>query len=164
MNPRPPESKIRARADMIRRRERLRVEGQTVVFTNGCFDIMHAGHVSTLYFARRQGDVLVVGLNADASIRMLKGSGRPILGEQERARLVGAVEAVDYVVLFEEKEVDSLVEALKPDVLVKGADRADRVVGREFVESYGGRVILAPVAAGRSTTAIVEQVRARAGA
>ena len=163
MQPRKPESKILSRADMVAERDRLRAEGKTVAFTNGCFDLMHAGHLNTLFYAREQGDVLIVGLNSDASTRLLKGKGRPIVPETERARLAAAVEAVDYVVLFDEKEVAPLIAELKPDVLVKGGDWAHLVVGREIVEGYGGRVALAPVAQGRSTTDIIARIRGLSG-
>jgi D-beta-D-heptose 7-phosphate kinase/D-beta-D-heptose 1-phosphate adenosyltransferase len=128
--------------------------------TNGCFDVLHSGHLNTLTYAREQGDVLVVGLNADVSVRQLKGDTRPIIPEAERARMLASLEAVDYVVLFEEKEVTALIAQIKPDVLVKGGDWAHLVVGREVVEAYGGRIALAPVAEERSTTNIIERIRA----
>lgn len=148
------------RRAMCAERERLRQAGKTVVFTNGCFDIVHAGHASTMAFARAQGDVLIVGLNSDASVRRLKGEKRPVVAEQHRAALVSALKPVDYVVLFDETEVDTLVAELKPDVLVKGADRAGHIVGREHVESYGGRVVAAPFVPGLSTSGIIEKVLA----
>lgn len=141
-------------------RERLRAAGKVVVFTNGCFDILHAGHASTMAFARAQGDVLIVGLNSDASTRRLKGDLRPVVPEQYRAQLIAALAVVDYVVLFEETEVDALVAELKPDVLVKGADRAGHIVGRAFVESYGGKVLAAPFVPGLSTSSIIEKILA----
>jgi D-beta-D-heptose 7-phosphate kinase/D-beta-D-heptose 1-phosphate adenosyltransferase len=152
------ESKIVSRAIIRAERERLRATGKTVAFTNGCFDIVHAGHAATMAFAKAQGDVLIVGLNSDASTRRLKGDKRPIVAEQHRAALIAALEAVDYVVLFDETEVDALVAELKPDVLVKGADRAGNIVGREHVEAYGGKVIAAPFVEGLSTTGIIKKV------
>lgn len=147
--------KILDRDAMRAERESLRSRGRTLVMTNGCFDILHAGHVDLLAFARRQGDCLVVGLNADASVRRIKGPSRPVVPQEDRARLLAALEAVDYVVLFEEDRVDGLVADLLPDVLVKGADWEHDVHGREFVERNGGRIVLAPVARGRSTSSII---------
>jgi len=160
MNIRPAESKILSRPEALAERERLRTTGKTVVFTNGCFDIVHAGHASTMAFAKHQGDVLIVGLNSDASVRRLKGDKRPMVEEQHRLALIAALEAVDYVVLFDETEVDTLVGELKPDVLVKGMDRAGNIVGREHVEAYGGRVVAAPFVQGLSTSGIIEKVLA----
>ena len=141
-------------------RKRLRAAGRRVVFTNGCFDILHLGHVQYLAFARRQGDVLVVGLNSDASVRRNKGPRRPIVPEDERAALLLALRCVDYVVLFDEETPERLVERLVPDVLVKGPDWAHYVAGREVVEAAGGRVVLADLVPGRSTTGLVERILA----
>ena len=145
-------------------RERLRAAGRRVVFTNGCFDILHLGHVQYLAFARRQGDVLVVGLNSDASVRRNKGPRRPIVPEDERAALLLALRCVDYVVLFDEATPERLVERLVSDVLVKGRDWAHFVAGREVVEAAGGRVVLADLVPGRSTTELVERILAVHGA
>jgi len=145
-------------------RERLRAAGRRVVFTNGCFDILHLGHVQYLAFARSQGDVLVVGLNSDASVRRNKGPRRPIVPEDERAALLLALRCVDYVVLFDEATPERLVERLVPDVLVKGRDWAHFVAGREVVEAAGGRVVLADLVPGRSTTGLVERILAVHGA
>jgi len=161
MQPRDWQTKILDRADMAAERERLRGTGQTVAMTNGCFDVLHSGHLNTLTHARAQGDMLVVGLNDDASVRLLKGDTRPIIPEAERARMLASLEVVDYVVLFEEKEVTPLIAQIKPDVLVKGGDWAHLVVGREVVEAYGGRIDLAPIAEERSTTNIIERIRER---
>jgi rfaE bifunctional protein nucleotidyltransferase chain/domain len=134
--------------------------GRRVVFTNGCFDLLHVGHVRYLAAARDAGDLLVVGLNADASVRRLKGPSRPLVAEGARAEVVAALAAVDYVVVFEEDTPYDLIRALEPDVLVKGSDWApDQVVGRDVVEERGGRVLLVPVVAGFSTTALVERLR-----
>ncbi|MGO9019941.1 MAG: D-glycero-beta-D-manno-heptose-7-phosphate kinase [Syntrophobacteraceae bacterium] len=130
--------------------------GARIVFTNGCFDLLHPGHIGLLQKARSLGDRLIVGLNADASIRRLKGPSRPILSELDRAALVGALACVDLVVLFEEDTPLALIEALRPDILVKGADyRIEDVVGREVVEGYGGKVVLVPILGGYSTTGVV---------
>jgi D-beta-D-heptose 7-phosphate kinase/D-beta-D-heptose 1-phosphate adenosyltransferase len=131
-----------------------------VVFTNGCFDVLHAGHVRYLAAARQEGDVLVVGLNDDASVRRIKGEGRPVNLQDDRAEVLASLAPVDYVVLFGEDTPLELIRAVQPDVLVKGADWATKgVVGREIVEARGGRVVLVPLAEGRSTTSIVEKIR-----
>ena len=133
-----------------------------VVFTNGVFDLLHPGHVELLEAARDEGVALVVGLNTDASARRLgKGAARPVAGEQARARVLAGLAAVDCVVLFDEDTPLALIEALAPDVLVKGADYArDRIVGADWVEARGGRVVRVPVVAGFSTSALVERLRA----
>jgi D-beta-D-heptose 7-phosphate kinase/D-beta-D-heptose 1-phosphate adenosyltransferase len=156
MNPKiltPPE----ARAE----RDRLVAEGQSLVFTNGCFDILHRGHVTYLAFARAQGDALCVGLNSDGSVRRSnKGPERPINPEGDRAYVLGSLRAVDFVVIFDEDEPKDLIAQILPQVLVKGKDWAHYVSGREIVEAHGGRVVLADMVAGRSTTNIIERVRA----
>ncbi len=130
-----------------------------VVFTNGCFDIIHAGHVDYLEKAKRLGDVLVVGLNSDSSVRRIKGDKRPIIPEKMRAKVLCGLEPVDYVVIFDEDTPIRLIEAIRPDVLVKGGDwTPDRIIGRELVESYGGRVVTIPVEFDISTTKIVEKI------
>jgi len=155
MMPRSIASKIASLEALGRERARLRAEGRVFVFTNGCFDLLHAGHVEYLDFARRQGDVLAVGMNSDDSIRTLKGPTRPVVPQADRALLLAALECVDYVVIFDETHVERLIAELLPDVLVKGEDRKDWVCGREIVEQNGGRVVLAPVVQGRSTTNII---------
>lgn len=138
---------------------RWRAEGRRVVFTNGVFDLLHPGHVRYLTAARAEGDVLVVAVNSDRSVRANKGVERPIVPEAERAELLAALEMVDAVLVFDDETPARVVEAIQPDVLVKGADwPADRIVGRDTVEARGGRVVLAPVEAGYSTTRIVERV------
>jgi D-beta-D-heptose 7-phosphate kinase/D-beta-D-heptose 1-phosphate adenosyltransferase len=134
--------------------------GRRVVFTNGCFDLLHAGHVALLAEARAAGDLLVVGVNTDATVRALKGPGRPIVPEGERAEVLAALRAVDRVVLFAEPTPLDLIVALRPDLLVKGGDYVpDTIVGRDEVESWGGRVLAIPLLPGRSTTAILAHVR-----
>jgi len=136
-----------------------RAAGERVVFTNGCFDLLHPGHISLLYKARSLGDRLVVGLNTDASIKRLKGSGRPILSEQDRAAMLGALACVDLVVAFAEDTPIELIKALRPDILVKGSDyKPDQVVGKEAVEAYGGSVQLVDLVEGYSTTRLTEKV------
>ena len=130
------------------------------MFTNGVFDLLHPGHVDVLVGARRQGDALVVGLNTDASVRRLKGPSRPIRSEAERAYVVAAFEAVDAVVLFDEDTPLALVEAVQPDVIVKGGDYdPDTIVGAREVRARGGEVVVIPLTPGQSTTRIVEQLR-----
>jgi len=140
--------------------EAWRRMGERVVFTNGCFDLIHTGHIELLTFAAREGDRLIVGLNTDASVRRLKGPTRPIQTELDRARIIGALRAVDLVVLFDEPTPLSLIDAISPDVLVKGADYTeDQVIGGDLVKSRGGRVALFPLVEGRSSTRIVERMR-----
>jgi D-beta-D-heptose 7-phosphate kinase / D-beta-D-heptose 1-phosphate adenosyltransferase len=139
-------------------------EGLTVGFTNGCFDVLHAGHVALLNAARAQCDRLVLGLNSDASVRRLKGEGRPVNDERDRAAVLAALAAVDGVVLFAEDTPLALIEALRPDVLIKGADYTiEQVVGAEFVQQSGGRVALVPIVPGRSTTGTIGKLRAVGG-
>jgi D-beta-D-heptose 7-phosphate kinase/D-beta-D-heptose 1-phosphate adenosyltransferase len=129
------------------------------VFTNGCFDLLHVGHVKYLQQARRLGDILVLGLNSDASIRRLKGANRPLINEHERAHILAALSCIDYVVLFDEDTPLELIDMLRPDILVKGGDYTpETVVGREAVERYGGRVELIDLVDGRSTTNIIERI------
>jgi len=139
-------------------RDRLRAEGKRLVFTNGCFDILHRGHVTYLEFARAQGDALVIGLNSDASVRRSKGPSRPINPQDDRAFVLTGLRAVDGIVIFDEDEPKTLIEQLLPDVLVKGKDWAHYVSGREIVEANGGRVVLADMVEGRSTTNTIERV------
>jgi len=152
------ETKILSRAQMQTERARLKKEGRTLAFTNGCFDLLHTGHVSYLTFTRRQADCLCVGLNSDASVKRNKTDDRPIVPEADRARVLAALECVDYVVVFDEDEPRELIEEIIPDVLVKGRDWAHYVSGRECVEAHGGRVVLADLVEGRSTTNIIDRV------
>ena len=153
--------KIRAAAELRGELDARRQRGETVVFTNGCFDILHPGHIELLEKAKALGSVLVVGVNSDASVRTLgKGADRPIRRQDDRLRLLAALEAVDYVVLFEEPDPGRLIEQLAPDVLVKGSDWAGKgVVGQAFVESRGGRVVLVDLVEGYSTTGELERIR-----
>lgn len=139
----------------------LRGQGQRIVFTNGCFDLLHPGHLHTLAQARAYGDVLVVGINSDASVKRLKGEKRPILNENERSLMLAGLESVSYVTIFNEDTPRELILLLHPDVLVKGGDwSAETIVGRVEVESWGGRVELISYQEGRSTTDIIERVLA----
>ncbi len=131
-----------------------------IVFTNGVFDLLHPGHVRYLADARRQGDVLIVGLNSDRSVRAIKGPDRPVFPEAERAEVLAALACVDAVCVFDEETPHAIISRLQPDVLVKGADwAADEIVGRDVVEARGGRVVRIPVAAGYSTTNILDRIR-----
>jgi D-beta-D-heptose 7-phosphate kinase/D-beta-D-heptose 1-phosphate adenosyltransferase len=141
---------------------RLRAAGKRVVFTNGVFDLLHPGHLRYLRAARAEGDALIVGVNSDRSVRAVKGPGRPITPEMERAEILAGLDVVDAVVIFDEDTPGEIVAALQPDVLVKGADWApDRIVGRETVETRGGRVVRVPVEPGYSTTAILDRIKKR---
>ncbi len=140
-------------------RARLAGEGKRVVFTNGVFDLLHRGHVELLEQARALGDALFLGLNSDASTRRLKGERRPLVPQADRAAVLAALAAVDAVVIFDEDTPAALVERLRPDVLVKGADyAADEIAGRETVEARGGRVVRLPLVAGRSTSSFIEEI------
>jgi rfaE bifunctional protein nucleotidyltransferase chain/domain len=138
-----------------------RAAGRRIVFTNGVFDILHPGHLRYLQAARRHGDLLVVGLNSDASVRRNKGPSRPINPEHERAELLAALACVDAVSIFDDDTPDDIIRRVEPDILVKGADwPADQIVGRDTVEARGGRVILEAVEQGYSTTSIVKKIQA----
>ena len=140
----------------------LRAAGQVVVFTNGCFDLLHAGHVRYLAAARREGDILVVGLNSDRSVRDIKGDTRPILPESERAQVLAGLAAVNYVVLFDEPDPLRLITALTPDVLVKGGDWPEAaIIGAQVVRNRGGRVVRIPVVEGARTSAIIARILER---
>jgi D-beta-D-heptose 7-phosphate kinase / D-beta-D-heptose 1-phosphate adenosyltransferase len=140
--------------------ERRRHAGDRICFTNGCFDLIHAGHIASLEFARAQGDLLVVGLNDDASVREIKGEGRPVYPAADRARILAALEAVDYVVIFGETRAENIIRAVRPDVLIKGDDwRGKTVDGADFVQSYGGRVVLAKLLKGRGTSETIQRLR-----
>lgn len=155
------QGKILHTADLVRELDRRRAVGQRIAFTNGCFDVLHAGHVQYLYEARAQADLLVVGLNSDASVRSLKGPTRPVNVCEARARVLAALEVIDYLTVFEQATPLELIRSLRPDVLVKGADyRREDVVGGDLVESYGGRIHLATLCEGFSTTNVLRRLDA----
>jgi D-beta-D-heptose 7-phosphate kinase/D-beta-D-heptose 1-phosphate adenosyltransferase len=134
-------------------------QGKTIVFTNGCFDLLHAGHIMMLHKARSFGDMLVLGLNSDESVRRLKGPQRPIVGQADRAKIMASLDCVDCVIIFDELTPERLIKEIMPDVLVKGGDyRLEEVVGREIVEAAGGRVELVPFVEGWSTSDIVQRI------
>jgi len=152
---------IYTREQLLVEREQWRREGRKVVFTNGCYDILHPGHIRLLESARSLGDVLILALNTDASVQRLKGPTRPLIPENERAELAAALEAVDAVTFFDEDTPRELIAAVLPDILIKGADWAHFIAGREEVEAAGGQVLALPLEPGYSTTGILEEVIAR---
>lgn len=158
------EAKVRSLEEIAAIAESLRREHRKIVFTNGCFDLLHAGHMYLLREAKTLGDVLIVGLNSDASVRQLKGDGRPIVPAEDRANTMAALECVDYLVVFDELNPLDLLRRIRPDVLVKGDDYTEsEVVGAEFLQSYGGVTRLIPVRQGISTTRLVEKIRSTPG-
>jgi len=151
-------AKIVSLPDLLRRLKRHR--GKVLVFTNGCFDILHYGHVKYLEAAKKKGDILIVGMNTDASVRRLKGPGRPVTPEKERAAILAALACVDYVTLFAEDTPLRLIEAVRPDVLVKGRDwKKTEIVGARFVSARGGRVLTVPLVKNRSTTGLLKRIK-----
>ena len=152
-------TKVRGLSELVEIVRERRALGHRVVFTNGCFDLLHRGHTRLLQQAREFGDLLIVGLNSDASVRRVKGPPRPVLSEEERAEVLSALASVDYVVFFDEPDPGSTIAALQPDVLAKGADWAkDQIVGRETVEGRGGRVVTIPLVEGSSTSGIIDRI------
>jgi D-beta-D-heptose 7-phosphate kinase/D-beta-D-heptose 1-phosphate adenosyltransferase len=156
--------KIKSLDQLVRIRRQLKRKGKTVVFTNGCFDVLHRGHVYCLRKAKSLGDVLIVGLNSDSSVRKLKGEKRPILPQSDRAEILSALEMVDYVVVFREDTPRRMISALVPDVLVKGGDYGKReIVGSDVVEGSGGRVVRVKMYPGKSTRNIIKKITSRCG-
>ena len=158
----PNKRKIQSRGALRRIAARRRAQGRKIVFTNGCFDLLHAGHVDYLEKSRRLGDLLIVGLNSDASVRRIKGPARPITREKDRLRILSALEAVNYVTLFSEDTPLPLIRAVRPHVLVKGADwKQGEIVGARDVKSWGGVVRRVGLLPGRSTSRLVRRIRAK---
>ena len=152
--------KVFSNVDLKQERARLRVTGQTLVFTNGVFDLLHVGHIRYLTQARALGDALVVAVNSDRSVRELKGVARPLTNENDRAEILAALHCVDYVTIFDDLSPRSLIAELLPDVLVKGGDYSlDEIHGRDEVEAAGGRVVSLPFVEGASTTEIVKRIK-----
>jgi len=148
-----------SRNQIVEIRKKLKVDGKKVVFTNGCFDILHAGHVDYLLKAKNEGDILIVALNSDKSVKRIKGSSRPIINENERAFILNSLEAVDYVTLFDEDTPEEIINQLIPDVLVKGADWSiENIVGREIVEKNGGEVKSIKFESDQSTSKIIKKI------
>jgi rfaE bifunctional protein nucleotidyltransferase chain/domain len=153
------DEKIIKREALKEKVQALKRAGKSIVFTNGCFDFLHVGHVRYLKKAKAQGDVLVVGLNSDGSVRQIKGPRRPVVPEDERAEILASLACVDFVTLFDEPDPAMLIRLLMPDVLVKGADWAtEAIVGRDIVESAGGRVVRIPLTEGVSTSGMIEKI------
>lgn len=152
-------AKVKTLNELLPAIARHKQEGKKIVFTNGCYDLLHVGHVRCFKEARKLGDVLVVGLNSDRSVRALKGAPRPIVPEEERAEVLAALECIDYVTIFDQDNPRDIIAQVQPDILVKGGDwTVDTIVGRDIVESYGGKVLSLPLTAGVSTTAIVNDI------
>ena len=152
--------RLYSRTELLEQRIRWKDQGLIVAFTNGCYDVLHPGHIRLMEYARSLADVLIVALNTDAGVRRLKGPSRPLLPEQERAEILAALEAVDAVILFDEETPRQLIAELLPDILMKGADWSHFIAGREEVEAAGGKVIAAPLRSGYSTTGIIEKLLA----
>jgi len=152
-------SKVIELNDFLKKLKYLRQAGKRIVFTNGCFDILHIGHVRYLQSAKAEGDLLVVGLNSDRSVHIIKGEKRPVIGEQQRAEVLASVGFVDYIILFNEPDPYTLIATIAPDVLVKGADWAEeQIVGADVVKAGGGRVVRVPVVPDVSTSQIIEDI------
>jgi D-beta-D-heptose 7-phosphate kinase/D-beta-D-heptose 1-phosphate adenosyltransferase len=153
-------AKQKTLSDLISISERLRAEGKTIVMTNGCFDLLHVGHIQLLSASKTMGDILIVAVDDDASVRTLKGQGRPIISAQERVRIISALDCVDYVTLFSTKELESLIDAIRPNILTKGSNYTTQtVIGRQMVERFGGRVALLPITEPVSSTKIIDQIK-----
>jgi rfaE bifunctional protein nucleotidyltransferase chain/domain len=153
-------NKILDRKILQAKLDALRKEGKTIAFTNGCFDILHVGHVRYLREAKKTADVLILALNSDSSVQSIKGEKRPLIPEEERAEILAALEFIDFVTVFPELTPLELINYLKPDIIIKGGDWSeDKVVGRDDVKKWGGRVILIPEVEGKSTTNIVEKIK-----
>jgi len=153
-------NKILERKTLKDKLEELRIKGKKIAFTNGCFDILHVGHVRYLREAKKTADVLVLALNSDSSVRLLKGEERPLVPEKERAEILAALEFIDFVTIFEELTPLELINYLKPDILIKGGDwPEEKIVGREEIKGWGGRVAIIPEVEGKSTTNIVEKIK-----
>ncbi len=156
----PLSAKQKTLADLIPIAERLSSEGKTIVMTNGCFDLLHVGHIQLLSASKKMGDVLVVAIDDDESVRALKGRGRPIIAARERVRIISALDCVDYVTLFSTKELESLIEAIRPNILTKGSNyTTETVIGRQVLERFGGRVALLPITEPVSSTKIIDQIK-----
>ena len=151
--------KIKTQAALQREITKLKRQGRKIVFTNGCFDLLHYGHAKYLQHAKDKGDILVVAVNSDASVRMIKGKKRPIVNEDNRLKLLSALESVDYLTLFKERTPMAVIKKVKPDILIKGADwNKSNIAGRDFVESYGGKVITIKLVKGLSTTNLIKKI------
>jgi len=152
-------SKINSLANLKRKISFLKRKGSRIVFTNGCFDILHYGHIKYLQDAKNKGDYLIVAVNSDSSIKKIKERNRPVIGQSDRLKTIAALSSVDFVVLFNEDNPLRLIKALKPDILIKGADWSKhKIIGADFVESYGGKVLTVNLVKGRSTSALIKKI------
>ena len=152
-------NKIKDKEDLKKVVEKVKKEGKRIVFTNGCFDLIHVGHTRYLEEAKKLGDILIVAVNSDQSVMTIKGNKRPIIPEEERAEVLSALQCVDFVVIFHEPDPLNIISLLKPDVLVKGGDWSeDAIIGREVVESIGGKVVRIPEIKGASTSSIIDKI------
>ena len=157
-------SKILKLSDLVRAAEGLRKAGKRIVFTNGCFDILHVGHVRYLTAARSKGDALVLGLNSDASVKSIKPDNRPIVSQDQRAEVLAGLVCVDYITIFDEPDPLALIQTIKPDVLIKGADwEKAEIIGSNVVRSYGGSVVRIEIVPGISTSGIIQRILERYG-
>lgn len=153
------ETKIKSLKSLKKIISRLKSKGKKIVFTNGCFDLLHYGHIKYLQEAKKKGDFLVVAVNSDASVRRIKDSNRPLVNEQDRLRLIAALESVDYVTLFKDDTPFELIKQFRPDILVKGADwKTNRIIGKDAVLGYGGKVSRIRVVKGRSTSDLIRKI------
>lgn len=151
--------KIKKKEEISHIAEKLKAENKVIVFTNGCFDILHSGHIKYLYDAKKLGDILIVGLNSDSSIKRIKGEKRPIINQEERAYIISALEMIDFIVIFHDDTPYELIKCIKPNILVKGGDwDIEKIVGKDIVESYGGKVLNIPFVEGKSTSNIIQRI------
>ena len=152
--------KIKSLSELKRTVGKLKKKGSKIVFTNGCFDILHPGHIYYLKEAKKKGDILILGLNSDSSVRKLKGKGRPLIPERERAEILSHFEFIDYITIFDEDTPERLIKEILPDVLVKGGDyKKEEVAGGKFVAEKGGKVIIIPFLKGHSTTKLIKKIK-----
>ncbi len=153
-------SKLKTSDELMKIVEGLKKEGKRIVFTNGCFDLLHLGHIRYLKEAKRVGNILIVGLNSDNSVRSLKGKDRPLVREKDRAEILSALESVDYIVIFNESTPKNLIDRIIPHILVKGGDwKREEVVGGDIVEAHGGEVVIIPEVKGYSTSALIKKIQ-----
>jgi len=153
-------AKQKGLSDLVPILDRLRAEGKAIVMTNGCFDLLHVGHIRFLGASKKMGDILVVAIDDDDSVRALKGKGRPVIAAQERVRVITALDSVDYVTIFATKDLERLIEAIRPDILTKGSNYTNQtVMGRKIVERLGGRVAMIPVTEAISSTQVINQIK-----
>ena len=152
-------SKILEQEDLFKIAKKLRTQGKTIVFTNGCFDIFHAGHLNYLLNAKSQGDVLLVGLNSDISVKLIKDDKRPIINQEQRAYVLSGIECIDYITIFNEKDPYNLIKKIQPDILVKGEDwNEDEIIGASFVKNKGGKIVRAKINQNISTSMIIQDI------